>query len=299
MIMTKVHTIDLNFQGTKNTVAVFLIEGSDGLILVESGPYSCYESLVTQLGARGFKVEDIKQVLLTHIHFDHAGAAWKLASLGARIYVHPFGAKHLIAPERLVSSAKMIYKDRMETLWGDIKPINEGVVEAVDHLQEFTLSGINFTAYHTPGHARHHICWKTDKMLFAGDVAGVKIGNGPAMPPCPPPDIDIEAWKSSLALIKELAIEALYLTHFGLLPGSVNQHLVDLEEELDLWVMWIKSMWVQGYEQETVLKQFVDFVTDRLLDKGLSKQQIKEYEFANPAFMSVAGLYRYWNKKEG
>lgn len=294
----QVHTIDLNFQSTDHTIATYLVETQQGLVLIESGPYSCYKTLEGSISSLGYHIEDIRHVLLTHIHFDHAGSSWKLAELGADIYVHPFGARHLIDPEKLLSSAKMIYKDQMDSLWGEIRPISKEKVIPVEDNETFELAGLTFRAHHTPGHARHHICWELGDLLFAGDVAGVKIADGPAMPPCPPPDIDIEQWNQSIDCMLSLQPKTLYLTHFGSIKEHISDHLFELKEELSSWSLWIKEAWTLDRDQEKVLPEFVEFVAGRLKSKGLSQAQIHEYELANPAFMSVAGLYRYWDKKE-
>lgn len=89
-----VHTIDLNFQSEEHSIAAFLIESNDGLILIETGPSSTFPSLKKGINDLGFAIESVKHVFLTHIHFDHAGAAWCLAELGAKVYVHPLGLRH-------------------------------------------------------------------------------------------------------------------------------------------------------------------------------------------------------------
>ena len=294
----QIHPIDLGFLDLKEAIATFLIEGPDGLVLIESGPHSTFDQLEAGLGNHGYKVSDISTVLLTHIHFDHAGAAWALAREGAKVYVHPKGFKHLASPERLYQSAKMIYGDRMETLWGAMEAIPEDRMYVPEHGEKVQVGGLEFTAWYTPGHASHHIAWQLGKeVLFSGDVAGVRIGtNGPVMPPCPPPDIDVEAWQESIALIRDLPVSRLYLTHFG--PSDDKQKLLDeLEKSLLDWAAFIKPYFERQADQKEIVPEFVAYVKNQLHSRGLSESEISKYEAANPAFMSVAGLMRYWKKK--
>jgi glyoxylase-like metal-dependent hydrolase (beta-lactamase superfamily II) len=287
--------IDLRFLGRDDTVAAFLIETPEGLVLIESGPYSTFGSLEAALRALGHSVSDVRHVLLTHIHFDHAGAAWALAEAGATVHVHPFGAPHLAAPEKLYRSAKRIYGDEMETLWGEMRPIAPERLRAVGHGESLSFGGHIFTALHTPGHAVHHIAWQWGDEVFCGDVAGVRIGSGPVTPPCPPPDIHLPDWKRSLSTIRGLRPKALWLTHFGRVE-DVEDHLDRLENALDDWAEWIRPHWAAGEEQSEVVPRFAERVHDGLRRAGLTPRDIARYEGANPAFMSVAGLYRYWQQ---
>lgn len=290
------HIIDLNFLGEQDTIASFLIPTSVGVVLIESGPHSTFQALTARIEALGYTVSDIKHVLLSHIHFDHAGAAWCFAEKGATIYVHPAGAKHLASPEKLYNSAKMIYGDDMERLWGLMQPISETQLYAPSHGEAITIGDTTFHAWHTPGHAVHHIAWQMEDTLFTGDVAGVKIDSGKVVPPCPPPDINIEDWQASIALMKSLPIKNLVLTHFGRIT-NVTQHLIDLEAELLAWANWMKPYYEKQMPQSDIIPLFQQFVAERLTAAGIADKDLPKYEKANPAFMSVAGLMRYWHKK--
>ena len=131
-----IHVLDLNFLGIDHAIASFLIESSAGPILIETGPHSTFESMKGQLAKHGYEPEDVKHVLLTHIHFDHAGAAWAFADHGAKIYLHPFGKPHMEDPTKLYNSAKMIYGDEMERLWGAMEKIPADQLITPDHLEQ-------------------------------------------------------------------------------------------------------------------------------------------------------------------
>src|SRR5690606_24270805 len=199
-----IHIIDLDFLNENQTIAAFLIVSKVGPILVETGPESTWMQLEEGINKLGYQVEDIKHVLLSHIHFDHAGAAWKLADAGAAIYVHPLGLPHLASPERLWNSAAQIYGEDMNRLWGKMKPIPEGQLIEARHGENLIVGEIEFTALHTPGHAIHHIAWQLGEVVFTGDVAGVKIDKGPVVPPCPPPDSHLENWKTSITVLRQI-----------------------------------------------------------------------------------------------
>jgi glyoxylase-like metal-dependent hydrolase (beta-lactamase superfamily II) len=291
----KIYTIDLCFLGKPETIAAFLIDTGKSLCLVESGPHSTWQNLVQGVEKLGFKIHDIEHVFLTHIHFDHAGAAWAL-SPKAQIYVHPLGAKHLADPARLYNSAKQIYGDKMETLWGEMNNIAPDKISSVAHGEKIQVQEQIFTAWHTPGHAVHHIAWQLGNVLFCGDVAGVRIGNGIVVPPCPPPDIDLEAWLSSIELMRSLGVKKLYLTHFGEITRLKN-HFSQLEKRLIRWANWIEKQFRTGASTAEITPKYQAFVKKELNRFGIVGIQYENYELANPSFMSVAGLVRYWQKK--
>lgn len=294
--MNQIHTIDLNFQGLSNAVAAFVVETSDGPVLIETGPHSTLHALEQGLEALGYSMQQIRHVLLSHIHLDHAGAAWAFAESGATIYVHPLGSFHLGNPERLMQSAKMIYQDAMDRLWGEMRPIAPERLKTVEHEEEIIIGDTVFKALHTPGHAIHHIAWQLDTVAFTGDVGGVRIEGGLVAPPCPPPDINVEAWQASLALLHSLDLSAIYLTHFGRV-GEVKAHLDELEQRLLNWAAWMQPYFEQQTNPETVTPLFQAFVHEELVASGLDAEALARYEIANPSWMSVAGLMRYWKKK--
>jgi glyoxylase-like metal-dependent hydrolase (beta-lactamase superfamily II) len=296
----KIHTLDLAFLGLEKSIAAFAVESPQGLALIECGPASTLPQLEAACAEKKWQVADFQHVFLSHIHFDHAGAAWAFAECGATIYVHPKGLPHLAAPEKLYNSARQIYGEAMDRLWGEMRPIPESQLRAPAHGENIQAIGLQFTAWHTPGHAVHHIAWEiTDggaqSAIFTGDVAGVRIGEGPVMPPCPPPDIHIEDWQNSIRLLLERPAERLFLTHFGEIFDK-NAHLAALEKRLLTWANWMRPHAEQGAPPESIVPAFKAFVQSELLEAGVAEADLQRYEAANPAFMSVAGLLRYWQK---
>lgn len=295
--MSEIKILDLQFQDTPHAIGSFLIPSKDGLLLIESGPESTFLHLKSAIENAGFKIEDVKHVLLTHIHFDHAGAAWKFAELGAKIYVHPIGYPHMLNPEKLWNSAKMIYGDDMDRLWGEMKPIPETLLVKVDDNDIIKIGEHEFKTIYTPGHAVHHNSYKLGNVIFTGDVGGVKIGNHPVVPPCPPPDINIELWKSSLDKLDAENAEAFYLTHFGR-QENVKQLTHELRLILEDWANWIQPYFDENVPAEEIVPKFMSYTKQQLQEKGLSADEIQVYEYANPSWMSVSGLLRYWKLKQ-
>lgn len=294
-----IHTLDLRFLDLPDTIAAFLVETSAGPVLIETGPYSTFVSLEKAVKAKGYALGDIRHVFITHIHLDHAGASWAMAELGATIYLHPFGKGHMNDPSKLLASATRIYgEEGMERLWSTVKPIPADQLRTVEHQEVITIGDTPIKAWHTPGHAVHHIAWQIGEELFSGDVAGVKIEGGPVMPPCPPPDINIEHWQESLRLLRSLHLSKIYLTHFGLVPAErIHPHLDELEAGLLRWASWMRPHYEQGKSAEEITPLFQAFVKKELAAAGVTEDQYALYENANPAWMSVAGLLRYWRKK--
>ncbi|MDR3273432.1 MAG: MBL fold metallo-hydrolase [Flavobacteriaceae bacterium] len=295
--MKEIKIIDLHFLNGEYAIASFLIESSNGLILIETGPETTFRSLKNGIESFGYQVEDVKHVILTHIHFDHAGAAWKFARNGAKIYVHPIGLPHLANPERLWNSAAQIYKDDMDRLWGKMESIPENQLIAVNDGDEITIGGEHFKFHYMPGHAIHHNVIQYGNAVFTGDVGGVKIGGGPVVPPCPPPDINLGLWKQSIQKLQNLNAKELYLTHFGK-HESTKSYFDDLKKTLDDWANWIKPYYDAQVSAEEITPKFMEYTKNQLIKQGLNEAQIQIYEYANPTWMSVTGLLRYWKLKE-
>jgi glyoxylase-like metal-dependent hydrolase (beta-lactamase superfamily II) len=287
--------IDLHHQGHTQTIAAFLVETLAGPALVETGPHSAFPALKDGIHRAGYSLKDIQHVFLTHIHFDHGGAAWEFAGRGATVYLHPLGEWHFAHPEKLYASAKRIYQEQMDTLWGTLNPIPGNLLRAVEHEEVVQVGGTTFQALHTPGHAIHHIAWQVGDVVFTGDVGGIRIGGGTVMPPCPPPDINIGEWLESIELIERRKPAALYLTHFGRV-NSVAEHFAGLKNVLKEWALWMKPHFDSGADPEAVTPAFQKYVAGQLRSHGIGGEDLARYESANPAWMSVAGLLRFWRK---
>ncbi len=290
----QLHQFDLNFF-LPNVIASYLIETNDGPVLIETGPDTVYVNLEKSIHNAGFSIDGIKHVFVTHIHLDHSGAAWHLAERGATIYVHPRGAKHLADPSKLVASAERIYGGKMEELWGTIKPVPENRIRATEDGQKITIGEIDITVMDSPGHASHHNAYIIEGAAFTGDAAGIRIAGGPVLPPTPPPDIHIEQWQETLKKIREVKPDILYPTHYG--PSEeVFPHLEEMETRLLEWSEWIGEQLKAGKNDDEITKEYETVSRDLLNHYNIVDDTMKAYEFADPFWMNVMGLVRYWRK---
>jgi glyoxylase-like metal-dependent hydrolase (beta-lactamase superfamily II) len=291
-----VHVLDTRQLGRPGIIAATAVETNDGLVLFDTGPESTFENVAAELQEAGFAAKDVRHVFLSHIHFDHAGAAWRFAELGATIYVHPRGAPHLIDPTKLIDSATRVYGDEMERLWGQFAPIAEQSVRVMHDMDLVRVAPFEVRAIATPGHASHHHVYQWEDNLFGGDVAGVRLGGGPPIPPFVPPELHIESWKESLKKIRALNIARLFLPHFGPIKGSVSAHLDALEERVRRWAIWFRDRIRAGDDEQQLIPAFAGSVAEDLRAGGATEEEVRDYEYADPSFMAVGGAVRYWRK---
>jgi glyoxylase-like metal-dependent hydrolase (beta-lactamase superfamily II) len=269
--------LDLHHQGAERVIGAYLVETDDGPAVFDCGPSSCVEELKARLGERGLELADIRHLLLSHIHLDHAGAAGVLVREHPALQVHvsEIGAPHLADPSRLEASARRLYGDAFDHLWGELAPVPEANLRVVGD------EVLGLACFPTPGHASHHVCYLgADGTLYAGDAAGVRIQpHRTVLPPTPPPEFDLETWLRTLDEIERRGPARLALVHFGV-ADDVDRHLAELRMRL---VRWVEHA---GVTEE----EFTESVSADL-ESGL-----EEYARAMPFWQSYAGLKRYWEK---
>ncbi len=300
----KIETIDLNFLGTEQVIASFLLIGNDSTAIVETGPTTCLDELMGGLKHNGVSPEDVSQVFLTHVHLDHAGASGNLTELlpNATFYVHEVGHPHLVDPSKLRKSATRIYGDRMEELWGEVLPVPEERLKILGDGDEVEVSGGVLTAHDTPGHAYHHFAYLEPEsgMLFTGDVAGIRLpGQSYVRPPTPPPEIDVEAWMQSLQTVKQIGPRVVCPTHFGSYE-DVDRHMAELEQRLQDWLLFVEGQMDEGVEREQIAYELKAKGDAEMLAEGASPEESEQYDLAGNYEMLVDGLMRYvsWKRKE-
>ena len=291
-----VHILDTLQLGRPGIIAVTALETKNGLALFDTGPESTFDNVTAGLQRVGFTPNDVRHVFVSHIHFDHAGAAWRFAELGATVYVHPRGAPHLIDPSKLIESATRIFGDSMQKLWGRVAPVPPDRVKILQDQDVVRLAPVDIRAIATPGHASHHHIYHWDESVFGGDVAGVRLGNGPPIPPFVPPELHIESWHDSIAKIRALNPAKLYLPHFGLVEGSVSDHLDALDERVRRWSEWFREQIRVGADEPQLVSEFAKYEHDDLYAGGATEQEVQDYETADPSYMAVGAAIRYWNK---
>jgi glyoxylase-like metal-dependent hydrolase (beta-lactamase superfamily II) len=270
--------------GAERVIGAYLLDTEDGPALFECGPSSCVDALKEGLRARGRELRDVRHLLLSHIHLDHAGAAGVLVREhpGLQVHVSAIGAPHLVDPTRLERSARRLYGDVFDSLWGELAPVPEENVHVVGDRV------VGLECFPSPGHASHHVCYLDgDGTLYAGDAAGVRIEPHAAVfPPTPPPEFDPDAWARTLDEIEHRAPERLALVHYGL-AEDVDRHLAEVRRRLADWVDRVG----RGLTEE----EFAEAAREDLRADG--ETDVDEYERAMPFSQSYAGLKRYWDKQ--
>ena len=272
--------IDLLHGDNARTIGSYVVPTEQGLALFDCGPASCLDALKAGLGERGHGLGDLRHLLLSHIHLDHAGAAGVLVRENPelQVWVSEVGAPHLVDPSRLERSARRLYGDAFDELWGELAPVPEGNVR----LAKGYAAGLE--VFDAPGHASHHVCYFDGTTLYAGDAAGVRIQpHSSVLPPTPPPDVDVEAWHRTLEAIERRAPTQLALTHFGA-ANDVGRHLAELRERLDEWADRVR----EGATE-------VEFVAAARAD--LPAEEEDDYDRAMPFWQSYQGLKRYWDTR--
>lgn len=290
--------IDLQFQGRVETIASYLIYDGETAALIETGPASTVDTLLDGFRAVGAPLEALRQIFVTHIHLDHASGACVLARQlpWTRVYVHPVGAPHLADPSKLLASAARLYGEQMESLWGTIVPIPAERIVSIQDNDEIPIPGSTLRVLETPGHARHHHAYfdLNSRLLFTGDIGGVRMpGVAYVRPPTAPPELDIEAWRASIARLRALDASGLCLTHFGLFRGNLAWHWDDLEQRLVAWGDLVREQLEQGADEATIVQKIKEHSAEEFARLGVDPHQ---YDIVMSYESLVAGYVRYWHK---
>jgi glyoxylase-like metal-dependent hydrolase (beta-lactamase superfamily II) len=296
MAYTPIHTLDLNFQGQPHSIASYMIEHGDGVVLVETGPGSTLGALEAGLKSYGYGFKDITHVLLTHIHLDHAGASGFLASQGAQIHVHPLGAPHMLNPEKLIASATRIYGDLMDKLWGQFLPVPEEKLTILQDNDEVVVGNLRFRALNTPGHAEHHYAYLFEDVCFSGDVGAVRIpGYKYLRLPMVPPELNLDKWRETVIRLQKTGFKRIAPTHFGVFDDA-DWHLNAMLKVLDDVSLWLDQNMPADPPVDDLKRSFLAWMETQARIQGLTPDVVEAYKLANPLGMSVDGLVRYWKK---
>ena len=291
-----IHTLDTQHLERPGIIAATALETNDGIALFDTGSDATFANVATAMGAAGFSPNDVRHVFLSHIHLDHAGAAWRFAEMGATIHVHPRGARHLLDPSRLMESATRLFGDDMQRLWGEMRPIPGDQVRVTDDSAALRVGQFDLRSLSTPGHASHHNVYLWDDNLFGGDVAGVRLDGGPPVPPFVPPELHVESWLESIQKMRALAPTRLYLPHFGLVEENLSGHFAALEERVRRWATWFRDELRKGRGETELVPEFARYEAQDILDSGAAQERLADYERADPSFMAVTASIRYWQK---
>ncbi len=293
--------IDLLFLGRPHAIASAVIQSDAGVALVDPGPTTCLSTLELGLQRQGVRWPDVRQILLTHIHLDHAGATGTIvrAHPHIRVLVHERGAPHMVDPGKLINSATRLYGADMDRLWGEILPVPKENVTALAGGERIEAGGRTFDVAYTPGHASHHVSYfdASSGVAFVGDTAGVCIDGGYVLPPTPPPDINLDAWRGSLDQLEAWDPATVFLAHFGP-SASVRPHLETLWDHLQEMAGWVRRTIEEPGTDEERSQRFADQLRHDMR-RQMNDVQIAAYPVAAPFEQLWLGLARYWRKKTG
>jgi glyoxylase-like metal-dependent hydrolase (beta-lactamase superfamily II) len=293
--------LDLNFQARRQIIATAILHGPAGVALIDPGPSTTIATLTKELDTRGIRFGDVRHLLLTHIHLDHAGSTGSILDKHPHIevLVHENGARHLADPSKLIASAGRIYAQDMDRLWGEILPVPVARIRSLAGGETLSVVGRELEVAYTPGHASHHVSYfdTSSRVAFVGDTAGIRRGSGAfVMPPTPPPDIDLEAWRESEERILSWEPDTLFLTHFGPHHGA-RQHLQAMFDTLAEWSRTVRRLLADGSATDDDRRR--RFVEEAFQDlrRRVGDSEAADYTRAGGLNFSYDGLARYWRKR--
>lgn len=220
-----IRTIDCDYTGRPGIAAAYLMREGDEAAFIETNTTHAVPRLLAALAEEGLAPEDVRYVIITHVHLDHAGGAGALmaACPNATLLAHPRAAPHAIDPQRIVAGATEVYgAERFASLYGEVVPVDAARVRTLDDEEELVFGGRTLRFLHTRGHANHHFCVQDSATngIFTGDSFGILYPDlqrkGPyAFPSTTPTDFDPEAAHETLDRIVAAGPERVWPTHFG------------------------------------------------------------------------------------
>lgn len=295
----EVYQIDTLMAGYPQITAGYLIRG-DAPCLVETGTAPSAPIVAGALASLGVGPADLATVVVTHIHLDHAGGAGDIAELfpAAQIVVHEFGARHLADPSRLMASARMVYGNELDELFGTLAPTPADRIATVAQTGTIDLgSGRRLESHYTPGHARHHVGLidSVSGDLYVGDAAGVFIPDtGDMRPATPPPDFDLTTALRSLRTFGELRPARLLFSHYGAV-NAVDEALERAADEINLWVAETRHARGAGLDRDHAAAMVAERTRQRyaMLSEGADPQIAAKYERISSTAANVAGISRW------
>ena len=277
--MNLLGSIDLHFRGRREAIGVYVVETDNGPALFDTGPASTLSALEAGLAANGTSLGELDHVLLSHVHLDHAGAVGTIVRDHPHltVWVAEAGAPHLVDPSRLERSARRLFGEAFDALWGELAPVPKTNVRIASG------SVLGWEVFATVGHASHHVSYASDGTVLAGDAAGVRLPRSQyVLPAAPPPDIDVDGWHATVDAIRARRPERLAVSHFGVY-ADVDAHLERLDHELDVWASRARD----GVDEAA-------FVAAARVDAA---DRAEDYDAVAPFAASWQGLRRYWDRR--
>ncbi|MEU8198997.1 MBL fold metallo-hydrolase [Microbispora amethystogenes] len=295
-----VYEIDTRMAGYSGITAGYLILG-DRPCLVETGTSTSAPVVRDALSSLGVGPDDLATVVVTHIHLDHAGGVGDIAAYypSAEIVVHEKGARHLADPSRLMASAKMVWGDKLDVLFGALTPTDAARIRALGDTGTIDLGGgRTLSSHYSPGHAKHHV-GLLDSLtgdLYVGDAAGVYLPEtGDLRPATPPPDFDLDVALDSIALFSALTPQRLLFSHYGPV-GDVPSILERSAEELRVWVDLTRRAHAEGMEVDHAVAMVRDRTRERYAALRGDDATAERFELLSEAASNVAGIIHWLDR---
>lgn len=295
-----VYEIDTRMAGYSGITAGYLIL-SDRPCLVETGTSTSAPVVRDALTSLGVGPNDLATVVVTHIHLDHAGGVGDIAEYfpSAEIVVHEKGARHLADPSRLMASARMVWGDKLDVLFGALAPTDAARIRALGDTGSIDLgNGRTLSSHYSPGHAKHHV-GLLDSLtgdLYVGDAAGVYLPEtGDVRPATPPPDFDLEVALNSIALFTSLGPQRLLFSHYGPVD-AVTETLERSAEELRVWVDLTKQAKAEGLDLDHAVAMVRDRTRERYAALRADDAIAEQFELLSGAPSNVAGILHWLDR---
>jgi glyoxylase-like metal-dependent hydrolase (beta-lactamase superfamily II) len=300
----EVFQIDTRMAGYDGITAGYLIRG-DRPCLVETGTAPSAPIVRDALAALGVGPGDLATVVVTHIHLDHAGGTGDIARMfpAAEVVVHEFGARHLADPSRLMASARLVYGDELDDLFGILAPTPADRIRAVERTGTVDLGGgRRLESHYSPGHAKHHVGLidSVSGDLYVGDAAGIYVQEtGDMRPATPPPDFDLEVALASLRMFAALQPTRLLFSHFGPVT-EVEEALDRSAAETSLWVEETRRARKAGMDLDHAAAMVAERtrLRYRLLADDADPEIVAKYDRIAGAQANVAGIMHWLDKTE-
>ncbi len=291
--------IDLEHLGLEGAIACYLVEAPEPTI-VDPGPTTSLDRLVEALADAGVGRDDLRHVLLTHVHLDHAGATGHLVELfpRARVHVHADGASHMVDPERLVASTRRTFGALHDRLWGETKAVPAASIDAWRPGEKGPQPWLR--PIHSPGHIDHHLAFldERDGTLFSGDAMGIALAGGPQHPPTPPPAVNLPAWRRTLEEIGSIGPERFGAAHFGVYE-DVEARRVQLRERLDALEARVREAVEEGPDAEETDAALFEREVRAELAPFMGEESVNRYFDMFPAATDWAGVAFYVKRNPG
>ena len=296
-----IHCIDALYIQPK-LASIYLLREGDEVAIIETGTFHSLANVLATLRALDIDPAQVKYVIPTHVHLDHAGGAGAMMRefTQATLIIHPRGARHMIDPGKLIAGTIDVYgAERFERLYGSIEPIAEERIVIADDLACFSLQQRELIFIDTPGHARHHFCIfdAHSSGVFTGDTFGISYDSMKALPrgllpTTPPTQFDPPALRQSIARIMEFAPDRLYLTHYG--------EFVDPAAQLESFDRWIDQYVAVSGAHDSSAADFAEKVERDLLQQvihGLDAAADESLQrvVAHDVRLNAQGL-AYWRR---